>query len=198
MRRSKVRSSSVGTSFSFWGKAKGAEIIRRVVLVSLLVGGLILAFLSQTIRIAAKTQQDLPDDEIPRDIKYYCEYVGKSYNICPELLEALAFSESRFKPEVKNRDCWGLMQINVKIHKDRINNLGYKKEDMLDPYKNLVVAADILSELYEKYEDENPIILMIYAGQYNAVKRYKKNGQVTEYVKDVLTRSEKYERLHGK
>ena len=197
MRRFRVRSSSVGTSVSFWGRAKDAEKYRRVVFVSLMVGGLSLAFLSQTIRIAAKTQQDLPDDEIPKEIISYCEDVASLYNICPEILESIAFTESRFNPEVKNKDCWGLMQINVKIHKERISSLGYKKEDMLNPYKNLIVAADILTELYEEYED-NALVLMYYAGQYKAIKKYKRNGFITEYVKEVLTRSEKYERLHGK
>ena len=90
------------------------------------------------------------------------------------------------------------MQINIKNHEDRIFSLGYTKEEMLDPYKSLIVAADILSDLYEIYEDDNPIVLMYYAGQQKAIPRYRKYGELTKYVKNVLTRSEKYERLHGK
>lgn len=198
MRRIKVRSSSVGTSRGFRRKARDAEIIRRVFLIFLLIGGILLAVLSQTIRSAAKTQQSQSDDGIPDAIKGYCEEVGEIYDICPELLEAIAFYESRFIPDVKNNNCWGMMQINIKIHEDRIFSLGYTKEEMLDPYKSLIVAADILSDLYEIYEDDNPIVLMYYAGQQKAIPRYRKYGELTKYVKNVLTRSEKYERLHGK
>lgn len=198
MRRIKVRSSSVGTSRGFRRKARDAEIIRKVLLIFLIIGGLSLAVLGQPVTVAAKTQQSQSDDGIPEHIKGYCEEVGEIYGICPELLEAIAFYESRFIPDVKNNNCWGMMQINIKIHEDRIFSLGYTKEEMLDPYKSLIVAADILSDLYEIYEDDNPIVLMYYAGQQKAIPRYRKYGELTKYVKNVLTRSEKYERLHGK
>ena len=99
--------------------------------------------------------------------------VGKRYKICPEFLESIAYYESRFIPDVKNGNCWGLMQINVKVHADRIERLGFEKEELLDPYKNLIVAADLLEELFEEYEDD-AIVLMLYAGQEEAIPRYEK------------------------
>ncbi len=137
-------------------------------------------------------------DEIPNDIREYCELVGNEYNICPELLEAMAYRESRFIPTVKNGNHYGLLQVNVKVHADRIENYGWTAEDMLDPYKNLMVAADLLAELYETYGDENPIVLSIYSGNWNAVNKYKEYGFICPYVEDVLNRSANYERLHGK
>ena len=194
----KVRSASEGTSKIKRRRFKDAEIVRKMLLRFLITGGFSLAFLCQHITVAAKTQQSQSVDEIPDAIKGYCEEVGEIYDICPELLEAIAFYESRFIPDVKNNNCWGMMQINIKIHEDRIFSLGYTNEEMLDPYKSLIVAADILSDLYEIYEDDNPIVLMYYAGQQKAIPRYRKYGELTKYVKNVLTRSEKYERLHGK
>lgn len=191
----KVRSSSEGTSGKLF--KKDAEIIRIIIFDFLLITGLSLAVLSQPITVAAKTQQSQSDDEVPEFIKGYCEEVGEIYDICPELLEAIAFYESRFIPDVKNNNCWGMMQINVEIHEDRILSLGFEKKDMLDPLKSIIVAADILSELYETYED-GPIVLMYYAGQQKAIPGYLKNGKITKYVTDVLDRSEMYERLHGK
>lgn len=195
MKIKKVRSSSEGTSGKLF--KKDAEIIRIMCFKFLLITGLSLAVLSQSITVAAKTQQSQSDDEVPELIKGYCEEVGEIYDICPELLEAIAFYESRFIPDVKNNNCWGMMQINVDIHEDRILSLGFEKKDMLDPLKSIVVAADILSELYETYED-GPIVLMYYAGQQKAIPGYLKNGKITKYVTDVLDRSEMYERLHGK
>lgn len=194
MNLTKVRSYSVGTS----GEGLlDADHVRRTLLFFFIFLGFLLAVLSQPIKAAAKTQQSQSDDEIPDAIKGYCEEVGEIYDICPELLEAIAFYESRFIPDVKNNNCWGMMQINVDIHEDRILSLGFEKKDMLDPLKSIVVAADILSELYETYED-GPIVLMYYAGQQKAIPGYLKNGKITKYVTDVLDLSEMYERLHGK
>ena len=193
----KVRSASEGTSKIKRRRFKDAEIVRKMLLRFLITGGFSLAFLCQHITVAAKTQQSQSVDEIPDAIKGYCEEVGEIYDICPELLEAIAFYESRFFPDVKNNNCWGMMQINVEIHEERIRSLGYTKEEMLDPYKNLIVAADILTELFERYED-GPIVLMYYAGQQKAIPRYLKSGKITKYVTDILNRSETYERLHGK
>lgn len=65
------------------------------------------------------------------------------------------------------------MQINVKVHKQRILKYGWTEEDMLDPLKNIIVAADLLKELYDEYEDNGPV-LAIYSGNYNAVREYEK------------------------
>lgn len=102
-------------------------------------------------------------EEIPKEIIEYCEEIGPTYDICPELLEAIAWHESRFTEDVTNKNCWGLCQVNIKIHADRIENLGYTKKDMLKARPNIEVAADYLHELYETYGDDNPIILSLYS-----------------------------------
>lgn len=138
------------------------------------------------------------DDGIPSDIREYCELVGTEYDICPELLEAIAYNESRFIPTVTNGNYYGLMQINTKIHKKRIEKYGWTKDDLLDPYKNLMVAGDILHELYEVYGDENPIVLAYYCGSSNTIKNYLRTGEMCSYAEQILERSADYERIHGK
>lgn len=161
-------------------------------------GFLIIGLSVHVIRSEAAASNQF-DDEIPKNIKEYCEEIGQAKGICPELLEAIAWNESRFIPTVKNKNCYGLMQINVKIHQDRIENLGYTTKDMLKAKPNIEVAADYLAELYEDYGDENPIVLSLYSGAgWDAVEKYKEYGFITDYVDDILTRSAKYERLHGK
>lgn len=138
-------------------------------------------------------------DEIPKQIKEYCDEIGEQRDICPELLEAIAYHESRFKEEVTNKNCWGLCQVNIKIHEDRIEKFGYTKKDMLTAYANIEVAADYLAELYETYGDDNPIVLSLYSGAgMAAVEKYKEYGITTKYVDEILTKSAEYERIHGK
>lgn len=161
-------------------------------------GFLIIGLSVHVIRSEAAASNQF-DDGIPKNIKEYCEEIGQAKGICPELLEAIAWHESRFIPTVKNKNCYGLMQINIKIHQDRIENLGYTSKDMLKAKPNIEVAADYLAELYEDYGDENPIVLSLYSGAgWDAVDKYKEYGFITDYVENILTRSAKYERLHGK
>lgn len=182
-------------------KAGSGGMVRQCkkILMSILWGGLMFGFiLSSHITVKASSQSNI-SDEIPKNIKEYCEELGTDYDICPELLEAIAWHESRFIPEVTNRNCWGLCQINVKVHRDRIEKLGYTSEDMLESYPNIHVAADLLAELYETYGDDNPIVLSLYAGEgWKAVERYKEYGFMTQIVSDILEKSAEYERLHGK
>ena len=139
------------------------------------------------------------DDGIPEDIREYCDEIGAEFNICPELLESIAYQESRFFPDVKSGNYYGLMQVNVKIHKARIEKYGYCEDDMLSAYPCIKVAADYLADLFEAYGDDDPIILLLYSGSgWDAVERYKENGFMTQYVSDVLARSAEYERIHGK
>lgn len=165
--------------------------------------GILVGFvlISQPLTVKANRlsyQEPQYEDGIPSNIREYCDLVGTEYNICPELLEAMAYNESRFIPTVTNGKCYGLMQVNVKVHADRIAKYDWTEEDMYDPYKNLMVAADYLKELYDTYGDDNPIVLSIYSGDWKAVTMYKEYGFLSEYVQTILDRSAKYERLHDK
>lgn len=143
-------------------------------------------------------QQVSYQDGIPDDLRPYFDQVGAEFNICPELLEAIAYRESRFTPKAKNKNHYGIMQVNVKIHRERIEKYGWTADDMYDPYKNITVAADYLHELYEQYGDDNPIVLNIYSGNAKANAAYKENGFLTKYVYAVLTKSAELERIHLK
>ena len=178
----------------------GGTIIMRFLMRSLggIFVGLLLLSQSLTVKANSLSYQPQCEDNIPEDIRIYCELVGYEDNICPEILEAMAYRESRFIPTVQNGNQYGLMQINVQVHKNRIAKYGWNEQDMLDPYKNLMVAGDYLSELYETYGDDNPIVLNAYNGNWKAINKYKEYGYLSEYVKDVLDRSMNYERLHGK
>lgn len=182
------------------GEWLGTKIscLRKKIRGGILIGLIILMVQPVSVKAKALNNQDIQDG-IPQEIKDYCEEIGHTFNICPEILEAIAWHESRFIPTVKNKKCYGLMQVNVKVHADRIEKYGYTADNMFEPYPNLIVAADYLAELYETYGDENPIVLSLYSGAgWEAVETYKEYGFLTDYVEDILSRSANYERLHGK
>ena len=95
----------------------------------------------------------LTEDEI-REIT---EDVGEKYCICPEFLQAIAFRESTYIPDAKNKGCKGLMQVNEKCHKDRMQQL--EVTDIYDPYGNVLIAADYLSELFSKYQEADVVLM---------------------------------------
>lgn len=175
--------------------------IKRVICLSLSWGLFFLGQSVQSITTQAKqTKATISyDDGIPDEYREYFDEIGAEFLVCPELLESIAYHESRFIPDVKNKNCYGLMQVNVKVHADRMKKYGYTEDDMLTAYPNIKVAADLLAELFENYGDDDPIILLLYSGAgWDAVERYKENGFITDYVDDVLTKSAEYERIHGK
>jgi len=161
---------------------------------------LALVVLSTPITAKANSLSYIPPEEtdgIPQEIKENAEIIGAEFNICPELLEAIAYQESRYTANVTNGTCRGLMQVNTNVHKSRFINAGWDTSDWSDPYKNMYVAAEYLAELFDEYEDV-ALVLYLYNGDTTNAKRYKQNGYISKYVSSILKKSEELERLHGK
>lgn len=151
--------------------------------------GLIAAIILTT--IVPMTTYAADPVSVPADIQSYCEEAGAQYNICPELLEAIAWKESRFTPTARNRSCVGLMQIKAGCHKDRMAKLGVT--DLTDARSSIFVAADYLSELTATYESPE-VVLALYNGDSNALTP----GYVSNYASSILQVSQDLERAHGK
>lgn len=136
------------------------------------------------------------DEETPIEIQIACDKYGAEYDICPELLEAICWQESRFDESIVDGtgSCFGLMQIKKELHKGRMKDLGVT--DLGDIDSNIHVGADYLSELFDEYEDAG-IVLGVYHGESNAVARGQ-SGKLSYYVTSILENSERLERLHGK
>ena len=130
--------------------------------------------------------------EMKEEYIEYIEEVSSDYNICPELIESIIFYESSWNEKAYNSKygCKGLGQINQNVHKDRMKALGVT--DLYDPYGNILVMCDYLSELFIQYE-EVETVLMIYNEGNNGLKRANK-GIVSNYCKRVLDLSEELER----
>ena len=134
------------------------------------------------------------DEETPLEVQIACNKYGEQYDICPELIEAICYNESRYIPDISYGTCRGIMQINEPYHKDRMERLGVS--DIYDLEGNILVGTDYLAELFATYNDVG-IVLSVYHGEAKAVERAK-NGNLSGYVKKILKKSEQLERLHGK
>lgn len=166
------------------------------IIVGVLLGA---AILCHPITAKANALSYIPPEEvdgIPEEISQYAEIIGNEFNICPELLEAIAFYESSYNPEVTNGNCKGLMQVNPTVHKLRFEEAGWSTSDWNNAYVNMYVAADYLAELFDQYEDVG-IVLGIYHGESRAVEKGK-TGNLSGYTKKILKRSQELERAHGK
>lgn len=140
--------------------------------------------------VSAKTRI-LSEDEIMN----IANDVGNRYSISPEFLASIAWHESRWNPNAGNGTCKGLMQVSSKWHADRMRKLGVTS--LYDPYGNMLVAADYLSELFEKYDDPG-MVLMKYNGDSRANKFYNGQAGLSTYAKNVLEKSRELEIAHGK
>lgn len=120
--------------------------------------------------------------------------VGDEFGICPELLQAIAWQESRYREDAEAGGCSGLMQVSGCWHRGRMERLGVT--DLYDPEGNMRVAADYLAELFARHEDTG-MVLMSYSGD-SMAEEYQETGELSEYAAAVLEKSYQLEREHGK
>lgn len=133
--------------------------------------------------------------KVPADVVEISEDLGIQYDICPELIQAICWKESRFKPEAESGSCVGIMQVAPKWHKDRMDSLGVK--DLFDARQNMTVGVDYLAELIEKYEDVS-VALMVYNGDSSAEDVLSGMDDISDYADEILAISAGLEREHGK
>lgn len=123
-------------------------------------------------------------------VETYSQQLGEQYGICPELIQAIVETESNYEPNVQSSyGAIGLMQVVPRWHGARMERLGVT--DLTDPYGNMLVGTDYLSEIAKGHEVAEA--LFIY--NHGNLKGFDYNNK---YVQKVLTRSEELERQHGK
>ena len=157
------------------------------------------AVLCQPVTAQANFLSYIPPEEttgVPEEIFQDANIIGNEFNICPELLMALAERESRFTETAENGSCKGLMQVSATYHRQRFIDAGWSPSEWSDGYKNMYVAGSYLADLFEEYEDVG-VVLSVYHGEKNAVSKAQK-GNLSSYTTDILERSAELELLHGK
>lgn len=148
--------------------------------------------MAATVSSAAVVEEN--DTYISETAYEACIEYGEQYNICPELLMAIIERESAGQPDAENGSCKGLMQISVKWHSDRMERLGVT--DIFDERSNILVGADYLAELFEKYND-TATVLIVYHREKNAVQKAER-GEISSYSEGILERSAELGEIHGK
>lgn len=127
---------------------------------------------------------DVPLDE---DIQEYIIAKSTEHNINPALVFAIIERESNYDCEAigDSGNSIGLMQINTYWHQERMDKLGIT--DLFDPYNNIYIGIDVLTEILSQYEDLT-FSLMVYNGGFdyatNNISRGIYNTDYTEYVID--------------
>lgn len=88
---------------------------------------------------------------LDHDLQAYIIRTCYEYGMDPALIMALIQKESAFDASAigGGGDSAGLMQVQEKWHRERMERLG--ATDLLDPYQNTLVGIDYLAELLDKY-----------------------------------------------
>ena len=137
------------------------------------------------------------DEDIPVEVQAAAKHYGEIYHLSPEFLEAVAYSESRYQPDASNGECVGLMQICPRWHWDRMEHLGVSDEELWTVEGSMAVAADYLAELFERYGDADPaVILMAYNGD-GRLESYRAGAcEMSAYAAEVLANAEALTEKH--
>jgi soluble lytic murein transglycosylase-like protein len=69
--------------------------------------------------------------------------------------------------------------------------------DLYDARQNIMVGADLLVELFEKYGDDTKLTLMAYHGETGARDKAEV-GEYSRYARKIENRAKELEREHGK
>lgn len=126
-----------------------------------------------------KTQRELID--------LYVADICEQYNFDPFIVHSVIWHESRYEPEAKNTTHLGLMQVSTRWHSGRAERLGV--EDFFDPYGNILLGVDYLSEIANRYEDIR-LVLMTYNMGDKRAKELFNEGEISWYATSVLERAE--------
>lgn len=158
---------SICNSLSFDGKYKSALCSRSP-------RDYICGILSQ--KKVAESSSSTVDNSSPmvQYINYAYEISAQFYpEVCADYVCAIMYHESRFIPNLVNpkSGTQGLTQINPKWHTERAKRLGVV--DLYDPYGNILVCFDILSELTRQKNFRYAI--NFYAGGYPYANAYRED-----------------------
>lgn len=134
--------------------------------------------------------EELSEDPLTFEdqVNLWVRDICKMYpNVKPELVMSVIYHESRYSPtEVSSANCVGLMQLSVKWQTQRANRLGVT--DLMDPYGNILVGVDLLSELLTMTNGDVAYALMCYNMGVGNAKPLYSQGIVSSYAKSVMSR----------
>jgi len=139
-------------------------------------------------RIEDKESEEPEEPKTQRElIDLYVADICEQYDFDPLIIHSVIWHESRYKPEAKNTTHLGLMQVSTRWHMGRAERLGV--EDFYDPYGNILLGVDYLSEIANRYDDMR-LVLMTYNMGDKRAKELFNNNEISWYATSVLERAE--------
>lgn len=136
-------------------------------------------------KVIKHLEDDRTEKERNKDrVKFLVSKVHELYpNVDESLILAIIQKESRYNPNASGSGAVGLMQIIPSCHTDRMRRLGI--DDIWDPYSNVLVGTDLISELVSKYQDPGLALMCYNMGEGTALYKYNKYGY-SGYALEVL------------
>lgn len=128
---------------------------------------------------------DIPlDDKLQDYIFKLCD----ENKIDPSIVIGMIERESNYDASAvgDSGESFGLMQIQPRWHRERMEKLNCN--DLLDPYQNVAVGIDYLTDLYSTGK-QTEWVLMAYNGGASYASDSINEGIISEYAKTVLTNS---------
>ncbi len=121
-----------------------------------------------TLRIK-KTNPKLSDNQIHNYVKWIVEYAPKN-GLDPFLIVGVISTESFWNARlVSSANCVGLMQVNYKVWKKELNQLGITSvDDLYNPEKNIQAGCFILGFYMAKFKGDTIKALQGYLGSQRA------------------------------
>lgn len=138
------------------------------------------------VEIVEEEKTEYFDVPLSEDLQDHIFAECERYGIKPQIVFAMIERESRYRADVigDNGNSYGLMQIQPKWHKARMNKLGCT--NLLNPYQNVSVGIDLLGELVNRGKGME-WALMAYNGGPSYANKKMAAGTVSNYAKGVLT-----------
>ena len=125
---------------------------------------------------------------LPESVRAYLYNLCQRSNISYPFMLALIETESGYQWDAESADgsCKGYTMINDKWHQERMQKLGVT--DIYDPYGNLEVSIDFLSELFCKYHEASTVLMCYNCGESGAGRLLEKGIYCTAYSEKILAR----------
>lgn len=134
-----------------------------------------------------------PFPKIPLSAEFQSFVIEKceQENISPEFVFAIVEVESGYQTGIVGDygKSYGLMQIQPKWNRERMKRIGCT--NLLDPYENVAVGIDILSEYFRQYEEASTVLLVYNGGEAYMRRMESGGGYISEYAQKVFDAQEK-------
>lgn len=99
---------------------------------------------------------------------------GQMHGIDPILILAVIAKESSFKRSAVNNYDYGLMQVNINYHADKLDK---GADALFDIDYNIQIGVEVLSEMFSRTKN---------GSEYQALRRYNGMGKKNDYPSEVL------------